>query len=70
MISSGFGGLSAGMILRSFLNAGLEVVELFADLGDDLLLLPTDPATGGDLDLQWLISFLMLVMTWCLPLSS
>ena len=47
MISSGFGGLSAGMILRSFLNAGLEVVELFVDLGDDLLLVPIDPFTDG-----------------------
>ena len=36
------------MILRIFLSPGLEVVELLADLGDVLLLLPTDPVTGGD----------------------
>ena len=47
-INSGFGGLAVGLLLRIDLNPGLEVVELLADLGDGLLLLPTDPGTGGD----------------------
>ena len=47
-INSGFGGLAVGLLLRIDLNPGLEVVELLADLGDGLLLVPADPGAGGD----------------------
>ena len=34
------------MLLRMDLKPGLDVIEPFADRGDDLLLVPVDPGVG------------------------